>query len=69
MRDETTEQPQSHLFTVRILLDAAGQSPGAWRGKVQHVPSGAWRHFQDWDALVAFLQTQVEERKAGTQPR
>jgi len=69
MRDETTEQPQSHLFTVRILLDAADQSQGAWRGKVQHVPSGAWRHFQDWDALVAFLQTQVEELMAGTQPR
>jgi hypothetical protein len=64
MPDETTAQPQSHLFTVRIVLDAASQSQSGWRGKVQHVPSGAWRHFHDWETLVAFLQAQVQELKA-----
>lgn len=61
MPGEMTEQPQSHLFTVRIWLDSAGKPQLAWRGKVQHPASGAWRHFQNWDALVAFLQTKVEE--------
>ena len=69
MRDKTGEQPQSQLFTVRIWLDAAGQPQVTWRGKVQHPASGAWRYFQDWEALTAFLQNQVAQLAAEQQQR
>ena len=67
MRNTTSEQPQSHLFTVRVWLDGAGQPDVAWRGKVQHPVSGAWRYFRDWEALIAFLQNQMTELAAATQ--
>ncbi len=67
MPDETTEQPKSHLFTVRIWLDTQGQPQIAWRGKVQHPASGAWRYFQDWNALTLFLQARVAELAAEKQ--
>lgn len=64
MPDETQVQPQMQLFTVRIWLDGTGQPQGAWRGKVQHPASGAWRYFQDWAVLTAFLQSQLAELAA-----
>ena len=57
--DEVTAKPPSQLFTVRIWPELSDQGV-AWRGKVQHVPNGAWRYFQDGDGLIAFLQSQVE---------
>lgn len=57
---EETASPPSQLFTVRIWPDVSEQGVVNWRGKVQAVPSGAWRYFHDWDALTTFLQTQVE---------
>lgn len=65
--DEITQPQQSHLFTVRIWPEVIEPASGIWRGKVQHVPSGAWRSFQDWGTLVAFLQTQMQEFVAETQ--
>jgi hypothetical protein len=52
MNDEM-QQRHTHLFTVRIWLD----EPAAWRGKAQHVSSGAWRYFRNWDELTTFLQS------------
>ncbi|MEZ4734239.1 MAG: hypothetical protein R3E79_44670 [Caldilineaceae bacterium] len=40
-------------------MDEAEQLPTRWRGKVQHVQSGAWRHFREWEDLVYFLQSQM----------
>lgn len=57
----TTASPPSHLFTVRIWPDVSEQGVVNWRGKVQAVPSGAWRYFHDWEALTTFLQTQIAE--------
>jgi hypothetical protein len=46
---------------VRLWPERSVQGVVTWRGKVQTVPNGAWRYFQEWNALTAFLQTQVEE--------
>ncbi len=64
--DETTQPQQSHLFTVRLWPEVTEPASGIWRGKVQHVSGGAWRSFQDWDTLVAFLQTQMEDLASAT---
>ncbi len=64
--DEATAKPPSQLFTVRIWPEILDSGMVVWRGKVQHVPNGAWRHFQEWQALTAFLQEQVEELAAET---
>jgi len=61
IHEAATAKPPSQLFTVRIWSELSDQGRVAWRGKVQHVPNGAWRYFQDWDTLTAFLQTRVEE--------
>jgi hypothetical protein len=61
MSDEATPKRDSQLFTVRIWPEVSDQGTVAWRGKVQHVPNGAWRYFQTWEALTDFLQNQVEE--------
>lgn len=59
--------PPSQLFTVRIWSEVSDQGVIAWRGKVQHVPNGAWRYFQHWHALTTFLQGQVEALATQTQ--
>lgn len=53
--------PSSQLFTVRIWPELTVQGDLTWRGKVQHVPNGAWRYFHEWHGLNTFLQSQVEE--------
>lgn len=58
--DKPTDLP-SQLFTVRIWPEITEQGAITWRGKVQQVPNGAWRYFQEWQALTTFLQTQVVE--------
>ena len=65
---EGTASPPSHLFTVRIWPEVSEQGVVNWRGKVQHVPNGAWRYFHDRDALTAFLQSQIEEFATDTFP-
>jgi hypothetical protein len=62
--DETSIHPPSQLFTVRIWPEVSNQGAVTWRGKVQHVPNGAWRYFQEWNALTSFLQMQIEEMAA-----
>lgn len=65
-REETFAKSCSQLFTVRIWPEVSNRGIVAWRGKVQHVPTGAWRSFQDWGALTDFLQDQVEELASET---
>lgn len=65
--DQVAAKPPSQLFTVRIWPEIVDSGVVIWRGKVQHVPNGAWRHFQEWQALTVFLQEQVEALAAETQ--
>ena len=46
----------SHLFTLRLWMEDTGEGQTDWRGKVQHVNSGAVRYFRDWPALEAFVE-------------
>ena len=59
--NDEAPRPPSQLFTVRIWSEVSAQGAVSWRGKVQQVPNGAWRYFQEWQALTSFLQTQVAE--------
>jgi hypothetical protein len=43
-------------FTVRVWPEATSPESIEWRGRVQHLPSGATRYFRDWSTLIAFLQ-------------
>ncbi len=64
--DETTDDCSSQLFTVRIWPERVEQEAVTWRGKVQHIPTGAWRYVRDWEGLVAFFETQlVDDRQPG----
>lgn len=65
--NEATAKLPSQLFTVRIWPEVSDQGVVTWRGKVQSVPNGAWRYFQEWNALTTFLQAQVEELATETQ--
>lgn len=68
MPNATTPPSQSQLFTVRIWTELSAQGVVSWRGKVQSVPSGAWRYFHEWEALAVFLQRQVEEQAIPAPP-
>ena len=65
--DDMAAKLPSQLFTVRIWPEIVATGVVVWRGKVQHVPNGAWRYFQEWQALTAFLQTQIEALATETQ--
>ncbi len=56
--DEQAERvvPRSHLFMLRLWLEAIGGGQTEWRGRVQHVSSGEVRYFRDWPALEAFVE-------------
>lgn len=58
---EETEVPQSQLFTVRIWLGNSDQMRTGWHGKVQHVPSGAWQYFREWESLTEFIEAQINQ--------
>ena len=59
--DESPRRPPSYFFTLRLWLAEAGSGQPQWRGKLQHVPSGETRYFQDWPALVVCLGTLLPE--------
>lgn len=50
-------------FLIRIWRYAdptAGGNPGAWQGEVEHIQSNRGWSFDSLEALLAFLQQQVE---------
>ena len=51
---------QTHLFTVRIWRELLDDERREIRGRVEHVPSGEWRHFRSWKDLRAFLDSRSE---------
>jgi len=57
--------PQSHLFTVRLWVEALGDGQTEWRGQVQHVVSKEKQYFRDWPSLLAFLRAKLQELEGG----
>jgi hypothetical protein len=53
--------PPSQVFLVRLWIEAQGDGPAAWRGKVQHLTSGEAYRFDDWMDLVALLQDMLPD--------
>lgn len=52
---ETEQHSNSHLFTVRVWLEASEDDHSEWRGKLQHIPSGEVRYFRGWTALIPLM--------------
>jgi hypothetical protein len=51
---------QSQLFSVRLWHTRGENDRIELWGKAQHVLSGASHHFHTWQALQAFLSTQMD---------
>lgn len=53
--------PQTHLFTVRLWIEALGQGQGEVRMQVRHILSGETRYFRDERLLLTYLLGKVQE--------
>jgi hypothetical protein len=53
--------PRSHLFTVRLWMEALGHGQVEVRMQVKHVLSGETRYFREWPQVVAFITDRLEE--------
>lgn len=52
-------EDRSASFIVRVWCesgDARSRTVRAWRGSVEHVPSGQRAFFQELDAVIAFMK-------------
>lgn len=52
-------QDHSAAFIVRVWCESGGEEPRtvrAWRGSVEHVPTGARAFFTELDAVIAFMK-------------
>lgn len=63
--DEPGERPslgegQVHSFVIRLWWEAREHpdAPPTWHGRVIHVQSGRYLHFQDLATLIAFVHQQ-----------
>lgn len=52
---ETEQHSNSHLFTVRVRLEAPEEDHREWRGELRHIPSGEVRYFRGWVALIPLM--------------
>ena len=51
-------EDHSAAFIVRVWCESGGEEPGtvrAWRGSVEHVPTGARAFFTELDAVITFM--------------
>ena len=46
----------SHLFTLRVWHVDSHDGGKAWHGRVQYVYSNEVHEFDDWSALIAYVQ-------------
>lgn len=60
--------PRSHLFTVRLWIEALSDGRFERRGKVQHVLSGERHYFRDWPSLERYLERKLQELHTGETP-
>ena len=52
-------EDRSASFIVRVWCESGDGEPGsvrAWRGSIEHVPSGQRAFFQELDAVIAFMK-------------
>ena len=52
-------EDRSASFIVRVWCESGDGEPGsvrAWRGSIEHVPSGQRAFFQELDAVLAFMK-------------
>jgi len=52
-------EDRSAAFIVRVWCESGGEIPGAvraWRGSVEHVPTGKRSFFTELDAVIAFMR-------------
>ena len=55
------EATQSHLFTLRIWLEALGDGRLEWRGQLKHLPTGETRYFREWSQLQELIRASVPD--------
>ncbi len=60
---DQSQNPRSHLFTLRVWHEELGEGRQEWRGKLHHVASNEVTHFRGWAALLPVLLAML--RRAG----
>jgi hypothetical protein len=59
--DQEPVQIPSHLFTVRVWVEAVSDGQSEVRMQVKHVLSGETRHFREWSAAMAFMLAKLQD--------
>jgi hypothetical protein len=54
--DDNPSSTASHLFTLRIWLEALGDDQSEWRGQVTYVLTGETQYFCQWTQLQDTLR-------------
>lgn len=54
---------RTHLFTVRLWIEANARDGPEVRGRVQHVLSQEVCYFRRWSDLVAFCEARLDEAR------
>ena len=55
-------QNPEHLFIVRIWLETSSEAEPAWRGAVEHIPTGERQYFIDLSSLMDFIKLRLDEK-------
>jgi hypothetical protein len=63
MYSKSSQQPPSHLFSLRLWQEDLGAGRMEWRGRLQHVLSGNTHHFREWNTLIELLLTMLEDQE------
>ena len=53
--------PSNQLFTVHVWAEQLGTGQTEWRGRVTSLVGGKVAYFRTWDALIAYMQTALDE--------
>ena len=61
--DQASHPPHTHLFTVRLWIEALGGGQTEQRVQLMSAVSGETRYFRDWPMLVAFVQALLPEKE------
>jgi hypothetical protein len=59
--DNHQRNQSSHLFTVRVWIEALGYGQTEVRGQVQHVLSGETHYFRDWSKMIAYVLAKLQQ--------
>jgi hypothetical protein len=54
--DDNLSSTASHLFTLRVWLEALGDDQSEWRGQVTYVLTGETHYFRQWAQLQDTLR-------------